>query len=129
MNAEVVLGDADMPGRNPEVAHDGTQAWVAFEARSGAETAIRVDALAAVYHDAGVGKDEAGISRLAALDPRGIAGAAVDGNSARIGDARSIWATGRISHVNQVAAEWGAKPGMTVPEFANVATAPTTRTK
>jgi len=28
------------------------------------ETAIRVDALAAVYHDAGVGKDQAGISRL-----------------------------------------------------------------
>jgi hypothetical protein len=86
------------------------------------ETAIRVDALAAVYHDAGIGKDEAGISRLPALDPRGIAGATVDGNTARIGDARSIWATGRISHVNQTAAAWGAKVGMSVPEFADVAT-------
>jgi hypothetical protein len=85
------------------------------------ETAIRVDALAAVYHDAGIGKDKAGISRLPALDPRGIAGATVDGNTARIGDARSIWATGRISHVNQTAAAWGAKVGMSVPDFADVA--------
>ncbi len=87
------------------------------------ETAIRVDALAAVYHDAGVGKDQAGISRLAALDPRGIAAATVDGNTARIGDARSIWATGRISHVNDTAVSWGANVGMTVPEFADVAIA------
>jgi len=93
------------------------------------ETAIRVDALAAVYHDAGVGKDQAGISRLAALDPRGIAAATVDGDTARIGDARSIWASGRISHVNEVAAAWAAKVGMTVPEFADVAAAHRTKTK
>jgi hypothetical protein len=91
------------------------------------ETAIRVDALAAVYHDAGVGKDNAGISRLPALDPRGIAAATVDGDTARIGDARSIWSTGRISHVNATAAGWGAHIGMTVPEFADVATAHTTK--
>jgi hypothetical protein len=93
------------------------------------ETAIRVDALAAVYHDAGVGKDKAGISRLAALDPRGIAGATVDGNTARIGDARSIWASGRISHINKTAAQWGAKVGMSVPGFADIATAHATTTK
>lgn len=93
------------------------------------ETAIRVDALAAVYHDAGIGKDEAGISRLAALDPRGIAAATVDGNTARIGDARSIWATGRISHVNETAYRWGARAGMSVPEFADIAAAHTQTTK
>ena len=93
------------------------------------ETAIRVDALAAIYHDAGVGKDKAGISRLAALDPRGIAAATVDGNSARIGDARSIWATGRISHINETAAKWGAKIGMSVPDFADIATAEASKTK
>jgi hypothetical protein len=86
------------------------------------ETAIRVDALAAVYHDAGIGKDKAGISRLPALDPRGIGAVTVEGDTARIGDARSIWATGRISHVNETAASWGAKVGMSVPEFADVAT-------
>jgi hypothetical protein len=93
------------------------------------ETAIRVDALAAVYHDAGVGKDRSGISRLAALDPRGIAAATVDGNTARIGDARSIWASGRISHINETAAKWGAKVGMSVPDFADIATAHATTTK
>jgi hypothetical protein len=93
------------------------------------ETAIRVDALAAVYHDAGIGKDKAGISRLPALDPRGIAAATVDGTTARIGDARSVWASGRISHVNATATAWGAKVGMTVPEFADVATAHTSKTK
>ena len=66
---------------------------------------------------------------MPALDPRGIAGATVAGNSARIGDARSIWATGRVSYVNQTAAEWGARAGMTVPEFADIAAAHATRTK
>lgn len=87
------------------------------------ETAIRVDALAAIYHDAGIGIDEAGISRLPALDARGIAGATVAGDSARIGDARSVWETGRLSHVNGLAASWGAVPGMSVPAFADLAAA------
>lgn len=83
------------------------------------ETAIRVDALAAIYHDAGIGIDEAGVSRLPALDARGIGAATVDGDTARIGDARSVWETGRLSRVNSVAAGWGARLGMSVPEFAD----------
>jgi hypothetical protein len=93
------------------------------------ETAIRVDALAAIYHDAGTGKDNAGMSRLPALDPRGIGAATVDGDTARIGDARSIWASGRISHINRTAAAWGARVGMSVPEFADVAAARKTTRK
>lgn len=84
------------------------------------ETAIRVDALAAIYHDAGIGIDEAGISRLPALDRRGIAGATVAGDTARIGDARSVWETGRISHLNPLAESWGGKRGMAVATFAEV---------
>jgi hypothetical protein len=82
------------------------------------ETAIRVDALAAVYNDAGIGIDEVGISRLPALDQRGIAGATVAAASARIGDARSAWETGVLSAVNRTAEARGARLGMTVPEFA-----------
>jgi hypothetical protein len=82
------------------------------------ETAIRVDALAAVYNDAGIGIDEVGISRLPALDQRGIAGATVGAASARIGDARSAWETGLLSAVNRTAEARGARLGMTVPEFA-----------
>jgi len=83
------------------------------------ETAIGVPALAAVYNDAGMGIDRAGISRLPALDARGIAAATVAAASARIGDARSAWATGRLSAVNRLAAEAGAATGMSVPEFVD----------
>lgn len=83
------------------------------------ETAISVSALAAVYNDAGMGIDRAGISRLPALDARGIAAATVSAASARIGDARSAWATGRLSAVNRCAAEAGAATGMSVPEFVD----------
>ena len=38
------------------------------------ETALKYDVRGALYNDAGIGKDEAGVSRLPALDARGIAG-------------------------------------------------------
>ncbi len=81
------------------------------------ETALRIDALAAVYNDAGVGIDDAGISRLPALDARGIAAVTVDAQSARIGDARSTWESGKISHVNSLAKAYGCRVGMSVPAF------------
>lgn len=83
------------------------------------ETALKHDALAAVYNDAGCGIDMAGTSRLTALDARSIAAATVAHDSARIGDARSSWETGIISHVNETAASLGAKPGMTAQQFAD----------
>jgi len=73
--------------------------------------ALRVDAFAAVFSDAGVGIDGAGITRLPALDRRGIAGLAVSAGSARIGDAGSIWADGIVSHANATAERLGARPG------------------
>jgi hypothetical protein len=84
------------------------------------ETALRAPARAAVFHDAGIGIDRAGLSRLPALDARGIAAATVAGDSARIGDARSIWTTGRISAVNETARALGVAIGMDVPEFATL---------
>lgn len=86
-----------------------------------AATALRVDALAGVYHDAGIGIDGAGVSRLPALDARGIGAATVAADSARIGDARSLWDTGVVSAVNEVARAWGAVLGMTVAAFAQLA--------
>jgi hypothetical protein len=84
------------------------------------ESALRgVDALAAVYNDAGVGADEAGISRLPPLNARGIAAVTVAADSARIGDARSAWETGKISHMNELAEAYGAKRGMRLPEFVD----------
>jgi len=86
-----------------------------------ARSAVRVDVHAAVFHDAGVGCDKAGLSRLPALDSLGIAGAVVDGQSARIGDARSVWRTGRLSGCNRIARAWGAEIGMTTQDFVALA--------
>ncbi|MFY9314433.1 MAG: hypothetical protein WAO95_02600 [Burkholderiales bacterium] len=82
------------------------------------ETALGADAAAAVFNDAGLGADRIGITRLPVLSARGIPAAAVDCMSARIGDGRSMWETGVLSHVNATAAQRGARPGMTVKEFA-----------
>jgi hypothetical protein len=82
------------------------------------ESALGVDAAAAVFNDAGVGADRIGITRLPVLAARGIPAAAVDCMSARIGDGRSLWESGVLSHVNAAAIERGASPGISVREFA-----------
>ena len=83
------------------------------------QSAIRAAVLAAVYHDAGIGIDRAGISRLPALAARGIIAATVAGDSARIGDARSVWQSGMLSALNPGAERAGGRVGMSVPGFAD----------
>jgi hypothetical protein len=73
--------------------------------------ALRAAGFAAVFNDAGIGKDEAGIARLPALDDRDIAAFTVASASARIGDARSTLCDGVISRVNRTAARLGARVG------------------
>ncbi|HET9043290.1 MAG TPA: hypothetical protein VFN70_09100 [Burkholderiales bacterium] len=80
------------------------------------ESALTVDAHAAVFHDAGNGA--AGVTRLPALAARGIPAVAVDGATARIGDGRSLWESGIVAHLNDPAARGGATRGMTAREFA-----------
>ncbi len=79
------------------------------------ENALRVDALAALFNDAGIGA--AGVGRLPALDERGIAAAAVAADSARIGDGRSTYFDGVVSRVNRTAERAGARPGMAARRF------------
>ncbi len=76
------------------------------------ENAIKAQVRFAVFNDAGVGIDNVGISRLLVLDRLGVAAAAVDASSARIGDGRSTYETGILSHVNTHARELGAVAGM-----------------
>ena len=82
------------------------------------ESALPVNARAAVFHDAGIGADRIGVSRLPVLGRRGIPAATVDGASARIGDGRSLWATGRLSWINAPAQGLGLSAGMSVAMFA-----------
>jgi hypothetical protein len=78
------------------------------------ETALGVAARVAVFNDAGIGKDAAGISRLPVLEARGIAGITVAAASARIGSAQSTYADGVISAANAQARDLGALPGLSV---------------
>jgi len=75
---------------------------------------------AALFNDAGIGIDEAGVTRLPALDARGIAAATVAAASARIGDARSTYEDGILSRVNRRAAALGIAPGMTARDFVAI---------
>lgn len=77
-----------------------------------AATAVKYDVFAAVYNDAGFGIDDAGISRLPALEARGIAGACVSAFSARIGDGLSTYRDGFVSAMNVHAAACGGEIGM-----------------
>jgi hypothetical protein len=81
------------------------------------ETALKYGVLGALYNDAGIGRDAAGVSRLPALDARGIAAATVSAASARIGDARSNYEDGIISRVNATAAAFGLRQDISAREF------------
>ena len=81
------------------------------------EMAIKYPVFACVCNDADRGIDNAGITRLPALDQRGIAGACVSAFSARIGDGRSTLADGYISAINDTARRHGGLIGQSTREF------------
>ena len=72
--------------------------------------ALKAQGYAAVFNDAGIGADRAGVARLAALDRREIAAVTVGAAGARIGEAASTIG-GRISALNRTAAAAGARIG------------------
>jgi len=76
--------------------------------------ALQAGVKLAVFNDAGVGKDQAGIAALALLQAHGIAACTVAHDTARIGDAASTLDTGVLSHANEAALSLGAKPGLAV---------------
>lgn len=80
------------------------------------DTALEVDVFAAFFNDAGGGKDDAGYTRLPVLDERGVAGATVSCNTARIGDGRSTYDTGVLSRVNEIARRLELREGLSVRE-------------
>jgi len=98
-----------------QIVFSGSHGGVVSGQRS---LAIRVAAAAAFYNDAGIGKDEAGVSRLPVLDEQGIAAATVTAASARIGDGLSSYESGVLSRVNNTAMGLGIAPGMTAREAA-----------
>lgn len=94
------------PGDAGAIAVSGSHGGV-----SSAQYALAVPLRLAVFNDAGVGKDEAGIAALALLQAAGRAAATVSHDSARIGDARDHWVNGIVSRVNAAAAAMGLASG------------------
>ena len=70
----------------------------------------------AVFNDAGMGLDNAGVKGLEILNAAGIAACTVSHETARIGEAQSTLATGRISAVNSLARQAGICVGQTCEE-------------
>lgn len=87
--------------------------------RSKPGQAVSTPVFAAVFNDAGFGADGAGISRLPALDERGIAGACVSCFSARIGDGRSTYEDGFVSALNATARRYGGEIGQPSKELVD----------
>lgn len=83
-------------------------------------SALKADCRAAIFNDAGIGIDDAGIARLPVLDRRGIAAATVAAASARIGDGRSMWESGILSAVNRRAAAVGGRVGMAAQDLVRL---------
>lgn len=78
--------------------------------------ALQARPLLAVFNDAGVGKDGAGIAALGLLQDAGIAACAVAHDSARIGEARSTLDDGVVSFANEAALALGLEPGRRLAE-------------
>ena len=91
---------------------------------SSAQYAWAARPLLAVFNDAGVGKDRAGLAALDFLQDHGIAACTVAHVSARIGEGRSTLQDGVISHCNALAVQLGAAPGVRCLALVSALTAP-----
>lgn len=81
-----------------------------------ATLASRAAVRAVVFSDAGIGLERAGVAGVLALAEVGLAAAAADYRTCRIGIATDALQRGRISVTNPVAADLGVEPGMPVAE-------------
>jgi len=77
-----------------------------------ARYAARAGVRAVILHDAGFGKDDAGVAGLAWLEGLGVPAAAVSHASARIADGADMLARGTISRANSHARALGVAAGM-----------------
>src|SRR5262252_9568871 len=78
--------------------------------------AAKLHAGTAVFNDAGVGRDRAGIAGLDYLHRLSIGAATVGHKTARIGDGADMMAHGIVTHANAVAAALGVVRGQTCRE-------------
>ena len=82
--------------------------------------AARAQVRAAIFNDAGVGKDFEGIHALSYFDALGVPVATTSHLSARIGDGRDNFEHGVISHVNEAARKLGCQKAQTTLACADL---------
>jgi len=80
--------------------------------------AAKLRAAAAIFNDAGIGRDRAGVGGLGYLEEFGIAAATVGHDTARIGDGADMMANGVITHANGPALSLGVSPGLSCRDAA-----------
>ena len=80
--------------------------------------AAKLGVAAAIFNDAGVGRDRAGIAGLDYLAALGIPAAAVGHLTARIGDGADMIARGVVTHANALATGLGCRVGTACREAA-----------
>lgn len=80
----------------------------------------KAGARAAIHNDAGVGRDEAGVSGLAWAQELGMAMAVALSDSARIGDGTDMLKHGVVGRANPLAEGCGVKVGQRVAEAAEL---------
>ena len=114
MSVPVIVVDGVVklpPEANGAVVVGGSNA-TAYAAYFSAKAGAR----AAIHHDCGIGRDEAGVSGLPWADQHGMAMAAVATDSARVGDSADMLKRGIISRANKLAVTCGVENGQTVAQ-------------
>jgi hypothetical protein len=79
--------------------------------------AIDKKVFGAVFNDAGIGKNNAGILGLSILEKKQILGITVSADSAEIGNSKDTYTNGIISHYNETAKNYGAQNGIKIKDF------------
>lgn len=106
------LGDLQPDNTNPILvcaSHCGDNGTFARKLKNSRVKAV-------FLNNAGIGKNQAGISGLSHYATEGILACAVDHYSAEIGVSADTWERGIISHTNSLAEETGIQPGDSVQE-------------
>lgn len=106
-----------MRGSVTELTKDDRDAHAIVGSHGGARSgfhAASCGVASLIFHDAGVGLDEAGIAALGILERHGVPAAAVSHDSAHIGDPQDMFDRGILSSVNAPATKAGLVRGMIV---------------
>jgi hypothetical protein len=114
MNVPVIVIDGVT--KLPREANGGVIVGGSNATAYAAYFSAKAGARAAIHHDCGIGRDEAGVQGLPWADQHGMAMAAVATASARVGDAADMLTRGIISRANKLAARCGVENGQTVAQ-------------